>query len=186
MTIKKWIRTLLTAALAALVSACSITGPAYSPSFQNAQKLGELQSGVRLGQFSVEKPTLDTVSLRGNTMVSPTGSFASYLQGAVEAELKIANKLGDANAPELSAVILENDLSLPIAPTGSGKMLVRFTLKNNQAQLFQKQISGEVTFPSSFIGNVAIPNAARAYPDLVANLLGNLYGDTDFFNATKK
>ncbi|MBS1209095.1 MAG: hypothetical protein H6R19_1493 [Proteobacteria bacterium] len=161
-------------------------GPAYTPSFQNVQKLAEVQSQLNLGQFSVDKPDLDKISIRGNTMVSPTGSFASYLQGAVTSELKLANKLADADAPELSAVIMENDLSVPIAPTGSGKMCVQFIVKKNKSPVFQKQVSGEVTFPSSFIGAVAIPNAIRAYPDLVANLLENLYGDSDFLNATKK
>lgn len=124
--------------------------------------------------------------MRADTLVSPSGSFASYLQGAVESELKMAHKLGDASALELSAIILENDLSVPVAPGGEGNIRVNFILKNRQESVFQKEITGTVKFPSSLFAAIAIPNAIRAYPDLVTHLLGNLYGDTDFFNATKK
>src|SRR5438552_27501 len=79
-------------AVVAFSGCAGMKAPLYSPSFQNVQKLANVQSPISVGRFAVEKPSLDSVALRLESMTSPTGSYADYLKGAVSSELKMANK----------------------------------------------------------------------------------------------
>ena len=166
-------------------TACSFNPPPYATSFQNVQQARELPHPVKVGQFKADKPAIDQISLRGNTLKPATGSFADYVRGAVVSELTVADKYSESAQDELIATLLENDLDASGFQIGNGKIAAHFTLRRNGGDSFSKTISAENSWPSSFVGATAIPNAVNAYPELVEKMLGKLYSDTDFVSALK-
>ena len=68
---------------------------------------------------------------------------------------------------------------------------VRLVLRHGDAAALQQQreqyATKEVnhTWPSSFFGFIAIPNAANAYNPMVRDLLKSLYSDPLFIKALK-
>ena len=110
-------------------TACSFYAPAYSPSFQNVQQIGNLKNPISVGTFSVDKPELDTISLRGNSMASANGSYGVYLRDAITSELKAAEKLSVApGVPVLSARIMKNEIDASGISRGEGMIAAKFTL----------------------------------------------------------
>lgn len=171
--------------LALASAACTMNPPPYATSFQNVQKIKKLQQPVNVGKFDLGSNELASISLRANTMKPAQGSFADYVRGAAVAELQQGNKLATDSQNELIATLTENVLDSSGFETGHGRMAARFTLKRGSTTSFNKTLSANVDWPSSFVGSIAIPNAVNAYPDLVEKLLGNLWSDPDFVNALK-
>jgi hypothetical protein len=181
------IKSALVAGMLALgLSACSLMAPNYSPAFQNAEKAKALPSNVTLGSFSAQKPELEEIGIRGNTMKASQGAFSSYLKDAVAAELKMGNKLGVTGDAELSAVILVNELNTGAGGTGDGTLSARFTVLQGKVMAYDKSLTAKTEFPSSFVGAIAIPNAAAAFVPLVQKLIETLFSDADFVKAVKK
>ena len=171
--------------LAFAATACSFNPPPYASSFQNVQQARDLGHPIKVGTFALDKPQLAKIGVRGNTLTTANGSFADYVRGAAISELTMADRYSDSASDELVATLLENDLDATGMATGHGKIAARFTLKHNGGDTFSKTISAENSWPSSFVGAVAIPNAVNAYPGLVEKMLGQLYSDTDFVRALK-
>jgi hypothetical protein len=167
------------------LTACTMVAPAYRPSLVNAQQLKNLPAPLALGEFSAERPDLEEISIRGNTMVAGQGTFSAYLKDAIKNELNLVSMLGTGENAELTAVLLVNELNTGNTVRGDGNISARFSVKKDQVQSYNKVLNAATTFPSSFIGAHAIPNAANAYPGLVQRLLEALYADQEFLNSGK-
>jgi len=168
------------------LSACTSVAPPYRPSLINAQQLKKMTHPLALGEFSAEKPELEKITVRASTFEANDGSFSAYLKNAIKSELVLASMLGTEGDAELTATLLTNELNTSNLVTGEGKISARFFVIMNKALTYDKVREATITFPSSFFGAHAIPNAINAYPDLVQRLIETLYLDQDFAAATNK
>lgn len=91
-------------AFSLLLTACSMEAPPYEVSIENVQNIKKAKvKQVKVGTITSKKQ-LDSISLRGSSMFSPVNkSYGSYLQKALEDELKLAKLL----SPVSSTVITE-------------------------------------------------------------------------------
>lgn len=182
-----------TAVLAALavgiatMTGCAMVTPAYPPSISNVSKLKENgPTPVAVGAFSVkgDTPGATSVSIRANTMASSVGTnYADYLAQALKAELDLARRLDPKSTVEITGVLKKNMMDASGFVKGEGAIEAQFVVRRNGEIRFDKVKQATAEWSSSFIGNIAIPNAVQNYPMLVQNLLAVLYADPDFLTA---
>lgn len=168
-----------------LTTACTAVAPKYQAQVSNVDKLSVVTKDVQVSDFKINKK-LNSISLRGSSLESPVEkSFAKYIENALILELSKAKLYNDLSPRIISAEVVKNDLDASGFSTGEGIISVAFTITENEQSLFEKTITSKVTWESSFIGAVAIPNAISSYPKLISTLLADLYSDEDFINALK-
>ncbi len=175
-----------TVALSLLVTACSMQAPPYEASLENVQiiKRAKIEQ-VKVGTITSTKQ-LDSISLRGSSMYSPVNkSYGSYLQKALEEELKLAKLLSAVSSTVITADMLTNDIDVSGFSEGTGEASAKFVVTRDNEIIFDKVISANHTFESSFIGAIAIPNGQAGYIDLVQKLIKSLFEDKTFVSAIK-
>ena len=102
--------TLLTGlAISALIVGCAGPAPHYSPSIDNVELLKNsgLQT-IKVGQVGVTQGMsgANSMSLRGNSMVSPVGAhYGDYLAAALGQELELAKLQNPQSNQEVSGVL---------------------------------------------------------------------------------
>jgi hypothetical protein len=132
------------------------------------------------------KAPVNHIGLRGASMISPDGTFATYLEKALRADLTEMGLFDSSSTTKLDAVILKNDIDVSGFSTGTGSMEVKLTVTKNGSTAFEKTYSATTKFDSSFAGAVAIPNGQSEYPNLVRALLKQIYSDAAFMEVVKK
>ena len=115
---------------------------------------------IRIGTFGLGPkitPADDkSITIRAiNVLKAPGGSFAGYLKSTLEADLKAGGKL-DPDAPiVLQGLLTRSDLSSAIG-TGTGVLGARFTLLKDGKTVFDKELTVNASWDSSFLGALAI------------------------------
>jgi hypothetical protein len=168
------------------LTACTIQVPPYSADISNVSKLKEgANSPVSVGTIESEKK-LNKISLRGSPLVSSVGnSYGEYIENALLQELKLAKLWSGVAKKQVTGKVIDQDIDVTGFSEGNAFIKVQFVVSEGDTILFEKLITAEHTFDSSFIGAVAIPNGQRSYVELVQKLLKNLYSDKDFITAIK-
>lgn len=178
-----------TASLALLtLVGCSTPAPPYAVSIPNIQTLknGNAAS-VGVGEFSAQPPANnESIGVRANSMVSPKGTFAKYVQDALIQELVDAKLFDSKSDIQVTGVLTKNDISAAGFITNSAMIEARFTVKRSGNVTFDKVKAATTQWDSNFIGAIAIPRAIQNYPNVVTALLKQLYEDKDFIEAIKK
>jgi hypothetical protein len=177
----------LLTALLTLVG-CSTPAPPYSVSIPNVQTLKNSNAAsVAVGEFSAQPPANnESIGVRANSMNSPKGTFAKYLQDALIQELTDAKLFDPKSEIQVSAVLTKNDISAAGFITNSAEIGARFTVKRAGKVTFDKVKVATTQWDSNFIGAIAIPRAIQNYPNVVTALLKQLYEDKEFLEAIKK
>lgn len=167
-----------------IVSGCSVATPPYEPTIANAQviKINNVKP-LNIGQFKTDKK-LNRIGLRGSSLNSSVGkTFGDYLTKALTEELKLAKVWSGVSNTVVSGELLENDIDISGFSIGTGVISVKFMVKKGDELVFDKKITANHEFESSFMGNIAIPNGQMSYVDLVQNLVKTLFSDPDFIKA---
>jgi len=172
--------------LAALATGCAQLGaPPYAADYEALDRLEAHSPGkVAVGKVQPTDPndTVNALRLRRARLVSPSGTFAQYLEDALMRDLGEIS-IYDPKAPtRIAARILVNELDLGVI-NGSGRMDVEVTVTRNAAQRLRKTYRGEIAFDSSYANIVAVPAGQAAYPRLVRALLRQVYADPQFVAA---
>jgi hypothetical protein len=178
----------LLASACALITACSMNAPMYSPSPDNSNVLQAVHgSKVAVDTFSAKNKEVDNLSLRGGSLVSPyEQSYSKYLTKALEEELKLAG-IWDNNAKtRVSGELMNNQLDISSFSIGTASITAKFIVTNNNNKIYEKDISAKHEWESSFAGAVAIPAGQTNYPIVIQKLFGNLFADKDFIKAIQK
>ncbi|MEZ2294520.1 hypothetical protein [Variovorax sp. RCC_210] len=184
--------------LAVLLTGCApLLAPPYAADYETLDRLEATRPGMvalAKAQPADTEDKLNTVRLRSARLVSPSGSFAQYLQDALMRDLsEIA--VYDPKAPtRIAARIVVNDIDLGVI-NGSGRMDVEVTVTRDTAgrtagsttgttmQRLRKTYSAKTAFDSSYASIVAVPAGQAAYPRLVRALLREMYADPQFVAA---
>lgn len=183
----KLLKTILLALPLFQLAACSINAPSYQPSFENVQLLKEANNPVHVTPFTANTASLGKITLRGNSLKSPYGEdLIHYIQKSFESELEKAGLLNPSSDKKISAVILENDINARGMSTGEGLIRAKFKISEKGILQYEKEVSSKLKWSSSFIGAIAIPNAANSYPKLTTGLFSELYSDPEFIEALKQ
>lgn len=172
------------------IAGCTTTAPTYVVSIPNIQKLRDAGSS-KVAVTKVEVPAskqeqLNTVGLRGSTMLSPyDGSYGKYLREALRAEFYEAGRLAETSNVQLSGVLLKNDVDSTGINIGTALIEAQFIVQRDKQVTYDKTISANHEWESSFAGAIAIPAAINNYSTTVQKLLNQLYTDKAFQDAIK-
>lgn len=179
---------LLPGALAAAVLAtgCApLLAPPYAADYETLDKLEATRPGMvalAKAQPSDTNDKVNTVRLRSARLLSPSGSFAQYLQDAMMRDLSEIS-VYDPKAPtRIAARVLVNEIDLGVI-NGAGRMEVEITVTRDATQRLRKTYRAETAFDSSYASIVAVPAGQAAYPRLVRALLRQVYADPQFVAA---
>jgi len=172
--------------LSLFVSACSMQAPPYQASLENVQTIKR----AKVAQMQVDAITttkkLNSISLRGSSMYSPINkSYGEYIAKALEEELKLAKLWSPVSSTIITGKVLTNDIDVSGFSEGSGEISAKFIVTKDNKVIFDKVISADHTFESSFMGAIAIPNGQANYVNLVQKLIKNLFEDKSFVMALK-
>ncbi|SDZ03135.1 hypothetical protein SAMN05518854_103326 [Variovorax sp. YR266] len=175
----------LLAALVLTTGCAPLLAPPYAADYETLDRLEATRPGpVALVKAQPTEPEdkVNTVHLRSARLLSPSGSFAQYLQDALMRDLSEIS-VYDPKAPtRIAARILVNEIDLGVI-NGTGRMDVEVTVTREGAQRLRKTYRAETAFDSSYASIVAVPAGQAAYPRLVRALLRQVYADPQFVAA---
>lgn len=169
-----------------VLAGCTSNTPPYNATIANAQLLkGKGVQEISVGEFETPK-ALNSISLRAHTLKSSVGdSFGDYLALALTEELKLAKVWSGVSDIVVTGQLVENNVDINGFSVGEGIIKVNFIVTKANDIVFEKQITGENEFESSFLGSVAIANGQLSYVELTQNLIHALFADPEFVEAIK-
>lgn len=172
-------------AMVCSIAACTVPAPRYEPSYDNVQLL-KGGGPVKIVDFKSGMPKVGKITLRGSSLKSPyEKDMVHYLQAALQSEFEKAGLLSQASTKSVTAVVTENSIDASGASVGRGKISATFKVLDSERQIYEKAVTVADEWESSFIGAIAIPRAAAAYPALAKELFNTLYSDRQFVGALK-
>ena len=177
---------LLTACL--LATGCvSMPAPAYQPGISNTEVLLRGKGNLAVEPFGAAKGVNNkSLSVRGSSLQGGSdGTFSTYLQEALVAELKTAGRYSAGSDTKVSGTLVKNKLDGGGVKTGTAVVGAHFVVTRSGSHVYDKTLEAEHTWDSSFIGAIAIPAAMENYAAAVQKLIGKLSSDVEFINATQ-
>jgi hypothetical protein len=164
------------------------------PTSANADNLSTLKAAnlapAKAGTFvlAAGKPAaMDTTldGLRGSSVEPSNGSFANTLREELVVDLKAAGLYDDASGIVIAGQLTDSMVDAAIG-TGTGKLGAHFTVTRDGKSVFDKTVTVDATWDSSFVGAIALPAAINQYTALYKTLAGKLFADADFQKALAK
>lgn len=143
-----------------------------------------------VGEFRLEDgkdPNTDTTvgGLRGSSVAAASGSFSQQLKEEIITNLKAA-ALYDENSPIRIEGRLTDSYVDAAVKVGTGRLAARFIVNRDGKRVYDKELVVESTWPSAFVGAVAIPKAINEYGALYKKLAEKLFTDNKFKLALKQ
>jgi hypothetical protein len=180
----------LTALLAACLAASgcvSMPAPAYQPSISNTEVLLHGKAPLAVETMDAANGVSNkSLSVRGSSLKGGSdGTFSTYLQEALVAELKTAGRYGPDSSTRIDGTLVKNQLDGGAIKTGTAVVGARFVVTRSGSAVYDKTMEAQHSWDSSFIGAIAIPAAMENYAAAVQKLIGKLFGDPDFVKATQ-
>jgi hypothetical protein len=173
-------------AAAVLSAGCAqLAAPPYAADYEALDRLEATRPGmVAVAKVQPTDPndTINSLSLRRARLLSPSGTFAQYLEDALMRDLSEISAYDPKAPTRIAARILVNELDLGVI-NGTGRMDVEVVVTRANAQRLRKTYRGEIAFDSSYANIVAVPAGQAAYPRLVRALLRQVYADPQFIAA---
>lgn len=163
-------------------------GP-YSADYQALDRLKAAKlepAAVATVQPTAPGHAVNKLSLRGAGLVSPSGTFAKYLEDALVSDLKEALVYDAKARTQLAAEILKNDMDISSFSVGKAAIEVRLVVTRDGQRRLDKRYPAAITFDSHLMGNIAIPAGQAAYSGVVRELLRSIYSDPQFLAAIGK
>ena len=172
-----------------LASGCvSMPAPAYQPSISNTEALLHGKDLLAVESFAAANDVNNkSLSVRGSSLKGGSdGTFSTYLQEALIAELKTAGRYSAGSDTKISGTLVKNKLDGGAIKTGTAVVGAHFVVTRGGSPVYDKTLEAEHTWDSSFIGAIAIPAAMENYAAAVQKLIGKLFGDPEFVKATQE
>ena len=137
-----------------------------------------------VGKFSLApnlNPDMDKTvgGLRGSSVSGANGSYSLQLKEVIIAELKAAGLYDEKSQIQIEAQLTDSQVDAAIG-TGTARLAAKFTVDKVGKRVFEKELSVESQWPSSFVGAIAIPEAINQYSSLYKALAAKLFDDKDF------
>lgn len=179
------IRLLAAISVLTLASGCSMNAVHYQPDFDLVNEMKDRKSAeMGVGEIATPDPRVNKLSIRGSAMVSTHNqSYGDYLKVAIQEQLKQAGLYQDSSPIVITGELLGNKINAAGFSVGTAHISARFVVQKTAVTVFDKLVSIEHEWESSFLGAVAIPNAQNNYPIAVQKLITELMSDDDFVTA---
>ena len=182
-------RSVLVAILVSLVAGCvSMPAQKYQPGIASTQELMKTgRSKMAVDRFDASKGVDNSsLDIRGSQLTGAgDGSFSTYLHDALQSELEAAGRYDPAATARLSGTLTVNDLESGVS-VGKARVGARFVLTRQHAIVFDKVLTADHQWDSSFVGAIAIPAAMQNYTTAVQKLAEALFSDPDFVKANQE
>jgi hypothetical protein len=184
------VRMLVLTSLMGLVACANVQMPTPVASVTNHEKIRSANlNPTQVGEFKLApgKPaSMDTSlsGLRGSSVAPSAGSFSRQLREELIVELKGAGLLDPSSAMKIEGELTDSMVDAAIG-TGKGRLAARFKVTRDGRSVFDKELSVEASWESSFMGAVAVPTAINQYSALYKALVGKLLDDMDFRTAMR-
>jgi hypothetical protein len=181
---------LVLTSLMGLVACANVQMPTPVASVTNHEKIRSANlTPTQVGEFKLApgKPaSMDTSlsGLRGSSVAPSAGSFSRQLREELIVELKGAGLLDPSSAMKIEGELTDSMVDAAIG-TGKGRLAARFKVTRDGRSVFDKELSVEASWESSFMGAVAVPTAINQYSALYKALVGKLLDDMDFRTAMR-
>ncbi|MES9994201.1 MAG: hypothetical protein ABW098_19810 [Candidatus Thiodiazotropha sp.] len=173
-----------------LVGCASVKLPAPTAKVETVQTLRFANlAPASVGEFRLDDgkdPEMDKRAggLRGSSVAAESGSFSQQLKDEIVTTLKAA-ALYDASSPIRIEGRLTDSMVDAAIKVGTGRLAARFTVDRNGSRVYDKELAVESSWPSSFVGAIAIPKAINEYGALYKKLTEKLFSDKKFRHALK-
>jgi len=136
------------------------------------------------GKFSLApgvNPDIDKSlgGLRGSSLRADSGSFSQQLKEVVMAELKAAGLYDEKSSSVIEGQLMESQVDAAVS-VGTARLAARFTVDRNGKRVFDKVLSVDSQWESSFVGAIALPAAINQYTALYKALAAKLFEDKEF------
>ncbi len=172
-----------------LTGCASIKMSAPQAALENTAKLPTANMApTSVGSFTADAKAGSDASMSirgGNSVEAPGGSFARHLGDTLKAELQTAGLLDAASTNVITGTLTSSVLNSNIG-TADGKLGARFVVTRAGAVKYDRELTVDSTWESSFIGAVAIPLAANNYEGLYRKLITKLLDDGEFRKSLAK
>lgn len=183
--LQRWARTTLLLGAGLILAGCA-SSPA--PQYQAAAESRPLGPGtaVAVGESKAAVNVKNSkVSLRGASMGSPSadGTFSGYLRDALIAELTASGRYSEEAERTIALELLRHEINASGIKEGEARLAVRVVVSGGKDGRFEKTYEATHTWPSSFVGAVAIPAAYDNYGTAVQKLLLAVLSDPGFQTA---
>ena len=107
------------------------------------------------------------------------GSFSQYLWQTLIVDLQASGLYDTASQTQISGFLTDSILDVPTS-TGQASLGARFVVVRSGKTVYEKELKAGASWPSSFIGAVAIPEGINQYAALYHDLVGKLLDDPDY------
>ena len=158
--------------------------PMYVGSLQNLQTLRATGAqGFSVGNFADAPSANPPGSVRARIWIlqPPNNeSFSGYLKEALISELESAGRYRADSSLSIGGVLLDNRLDASGVNFGTAVLSVRFNVTNAGSTVYEKTLTAESRWDSSFFGAIAVPAAIRNYVGTFHKLLYQLFADPEF------
>lgn len=170
---------------ASLIGCASVTMP---PPTANASTVEKLRTAnlapSTVGRFSLApgvNPEMDKSvgGLRGSSIHGANGSFSQQLKEVIIAELMAAGLYDEKSQTQIEAQLMDSQVDAAIG-TGTARLAANFIVVKADKHVFEKALSVDTQWKSSFLGGIAIPEAINQYTALYKALAAKLFDDKDF------
>lgn len=173
-----------------IMTGCASVAPVYVAKNENIRVL-QSKPGAKIGAGDIlikkeNADRLNQLTIRGGGYTSPyQDSFANYLKEALIIELRAAGRWDPSSTIKISGELLENDLDGSGMNTGTARVGARFIIDHSGVTAYNKVLTADHSWESSFMGAIAIPKARENYVATVQKLLGMLFSDAEFLDAIR-
>lgn len=117
--------------------------------------------------------------MRGSSIRGANGSFSQQLKEVIVAELKASGLYDERSQTQIEAQLADSQVDAAIG-TGTARLAANFTVDKAGKRVFEKELSVDSQWDSSYIGAIAIPEAINQYTSLYKALAAKLFDDKDF------
>ena len=164
----------------------------YQPSSANIAAVKAAPfAAIAVGEFTLApdaEPNTDKGIMLGGGgggFGSPVGdSFAQFLRQAIVTELTAADKFAPDSEIVLQGQLVRNQGVRGLAISGaSAAIAAQFQVRRNGELLFDKRLSADAVWKSSFAPDIALVEAKGQYLNLYGRLLAKLFADPEFHSA---
>jgi len=147
-------------------------------------------SPTQVGSFKIapgKDASMDTSlgGLRSGSLAPAHGGWSQFLKDTLVTELTAAGLYDPASRFVIEGQLTDSRVDAAIG-TGTARLAARFIVTNNGYAAYDKELTVDASWPSSFAGAVAIPEAMNQYGALYKKLAASLFDDPDFQSALAK
>lgn len=170
---------------ASLIGCASVKMPPPTASASTVQALRAANlAPVTAGAFAVapgKDPDLDRKlgGLRGSSLTPVSGSFSQQLKEELVAAMKAASLYDEHSQIVIEGKLTDSRVDAAIG-TGTARLAAQFTVDRAGKRMFDKELAVDASWPSSFVGAIALPAAINQYGALYKSLVDKLIDDSEF------